>query len=1003
MDNSLFEKNTYKGFDLIDVQNVPDCSSKGIFLRHRKTGLEVFHLLNDDKENLFAYAFRTPPESSNGAPHIIEHSVLCGSERYPLKDPFVHLINQSVKTFLNALTFPDKTVYPGSSVSETDYFNLMATYGDAVFFPTLRKEIFLQEGHHLEADSDGNVSIQGVVYNEMKGSYSSFNSVAIDAVVSAVLPDTVYALDSGGDPEEIQKITYEQFKDFHKKYYSPDNCLVFLYGNIPTEKQLDFLQEKILDRLESRFTYNVLDTKNKIDSILASERVKPFTGPASVKKTGPVSTGDTSDSTVVLSWLIGKSSDIMSVSECIFLSELLCGHDGAPLLKALVESGLGQDIAPICGIDSEMYNMIFTIGLRGVKDKDTAAVKELIYSKLKEIYENGLSDEDIESAYMGVDFSNREIRRSNGPYSLVLMRRALKCWCYGEHPASGLFYRKAFDCIKAKLDSDAYYIKKLIAKYFLDNMHCAHVVITPDEDFLKQRDEREALLIKELRENISIDGIKTQTELLHSFQMKKDENLECLPYIKPDDLEVYDDEVETEIKYIKSTSGNKIPYLVNREHTNGIVYADIAFPVDVLPSKYYPYLQFFSYAYTDMGWKDLDWAQVSMLQARKCGNFTCLLLTSSLSSTERAKVMFEKNRAFAGRQWIMFRIKMISEKTEDCFEIVKRCIDEADFDDVKHLKNLADEMYNDLRSSIVPSGHSYAAARAICTVNRSNAVDELWDGISQYYTMKHINENLEDMIPVFKEMKKRIFSSGCIFHVTSDAENLPVIEKCYAKLASDLNLEPPAPVLEQEDSVFYALTGINSMDPYSDEAFETPAQVGYVAAACECSPYGKKESIAETVFAHIISNTILWEKLRTVGGAYGAYASTDSFEGYFTVSTYRDPDPESSVDVIEDCLETAAQAELDDVSVEKAVTGTFSSVILPKSPSGRGFAGLMRELYCINKEDRLERQKNLLSVKLCDVKAAAGRILSFYRTRAKKVLILDKMKKLAGKIQKTDL
>ena len=264
-DIKIFEKGSeYNGFCVLNVFELKDYHSTAIYLRHKKTGLEVLHLVNDETENLFSFTFRTPNPEGNGAAHIMEHSVLCGSERYPLKDPFTQLSNQSVKTYLNAATYADKTVYPASSTVEADYFNLMSVYADAVFFPLLKKEAFIQEVHRLEIDEKGEYSIQGVVYNEMKGNYSSFESVANDEQIRSLFPDTNYAYDSGGDPLEIPSLTYEAFKAFHKKYYRPDNCLLFLYGNISTEEQLDFLQENFLDRLEK--TVPVPEKKEKYET-----------------------------------------------------------------------------------------------------------------------------------------------------------------------------------------------------------------------------------------------------------------------------------------------------------------------------------------------------------------------------------------------------------------------------------------------------------------------------------------------------------------------------------------------------------------------------------------------------------------------------------------------------------------------------------------------------------------------------------------------------------------
>jgi Zn-dependent M16 (insulinase) family peptidase len=358
------------GFNILDVVCLDEFKADGIYARHEKTNTEVFHIYNDDDENLFAYAFATAPEDSSGAAHIIEHSVLCGSKNYPLKDAFLVLAQGSLQTYLNAWTFPDKTVYPASSINEKDYFNLMSVYGDAVFRPNLELWTFMQEGHHLEYSS-GKLSISGVVYNEMKGVYSSIDQYTADWSLRSVLPDTIYALDSGGDPECIPDLTYEALKKFYAMRYSPANCRIFLAGNIPTEKQLSFLNEKFFAGVD-------------ISEIVIPpvKRAKSWDAPRTYTADVPAGSGE--KASVFVSWLCDIQNERYDMLPVVALTEILLGHDGAPLVRVLTESGLGEDIIPVCGLESEIKQPVFTAGLRGVAftddglEKKAAEIEELI-------------------------------------------------------------------------------------------------------------------------------------------------------------------------------------------------------------------------------------------------------------------------------------------------------------------------------------------------------------------------------------------------------------------------------------------------------------------------------------------------------------------------------------------------------------------------------------------------------------------------------------------------
>ncbi len=391
----------YKGFVLCSIDDVPDYKAKGVFLRHKRTGLEVYHVIKDDKENMFAFAFRTVSKDSKGTAHIMEHSTLCGSEKYPLKEPFNTLAATSLNTFLNALTYPDKTVYPGASVVRSDYFNMMDVYADSVFFPKLDYTTFIQEGHRLEMDENGKLSIQGVVYNEMKGNYSAFNQIAFSETISAMYPQSYPAFDSGGDPLEIPDLTYEQFLDFHQKFYNPDNCILYLYGDIPTADQLDFINERFIERIEKKYNCTKDVPNYTSDAPILKPEIKELielklnTESTEIRRLAP-DAGATGEM-VNLLWYTGEQN-----IEKYYLGEVLCGNDSSPMKKLLKESGLGDDDS--AGNFGQFKEEFWSFGLMGVKKANEQKLYDIILNGLNDIYKKGVSKEDIDSAVMGIDF-----------------------------------------------------------------------------------------------------------------------------------------------------------------------------------------------------------------------------------------------------------------------------------------------------------------------------------------------------------------------------------------------------------------------------------------------------------------------------------------------------------------------------------------------------------------------------------------------------------------------
>lgn len=989
----LQQGNDYKGFEVLSVFNLKDFHSTAFYLRHKKTGLEVLHLLNEESENLFAFSFRTPNFKGNGLAHIMEHSVLCGSERYPLKDPFTQLSNQSVKTYLNAATYPDKTVYPASTTVEADYFNLMSVYGDAVFFPRLLPEVFAQEAHRLELSEDKKPSIQGVVYNEMKGAYSSFEDVAVGVPSKNLLKGTIYEEDSGGDPLQIPSLTYDEYLDFHKKWYRPENCLLFLYGNIPTEKQLDFVKENFLDRLENKpgFTPWTPSLKDKIvkyhlNCVIPSQINEPLF----VREEGPAGEEKEKGSTVLISWNLGPSSDAFDMMEKIFLTGILLNHGGSPLQKALVDSCLGEDTAPGMGLNT-LYSTLFTVGLRGVKKNAVEKVKDVVFKTLREIAEKGIAKDDIDSTLMTLEFSHREIRRRHGPYALALMNSPINAWAFGKDIEKSFRLRSVMDEVRNKIQTQKGYLEQLIKKFFLENNNYIISEVVPSKKYTQNREKQEKTLIKTLMEKTSAEDIKKQNEALLAFQTKKEEPA-CLPHLRPNDFiqkgTRLSDTYALDIKTLEGVDSSPVDYFVSSENTNGVIYFDVGFPVDVLDKKDYAWLPLFADTVSDCGWGNLDWAQAAATTALHTGGISTSLLTNEVCKTENS-LSFIKEHNFCGRDWLIFKMKVIDEKLSEGLKILSDNINLVDFKDAKRLKDIALETRNDFESSIVPGGHQYAILRSLRKTSPVAAVDEIWNGITLLYNLQKQAENDQSQnAKVFARIFKEIKSGGGFVHITAEEETIKKSESMIKKFVKDIGLSKLKDAKTSTLEELITLTEIEGeTNTDEDEYLVIPGQVGFASQAFFGIPYAKKGNAIIEICTHWLSNILLWERIRTIGGAYGAYCEMDSTTGKILFATYRDPSAEKSNDVFDECLKDASKMDFSQDEVEKAVMGTYSHFVTPKTPQARGNIALIRVLYGIDERDRENKLLEILKCTKAELKLAFKKLSDFSSQKKYRVII----------------
>lgn len=990
----------YKNFAVLSVDNLVDFKAMGVYLRHKTTGLEVYHIINNDEENLFSFSFRTLAKNSYGAAHIMEHSVLCGSEKFPLKEPFTTLENQSVKTFLNAMTYPDKTSYPAASLIKSDYFNLMDVYGDAVFFPKLSRQTFMQEGYRVEIDENEKISLQGVVYNEMKGNFSTFNQIAINHVIDTMYPDSVYCYESGGDPLEIPKLTYESWLDFHKKFYSPSNCLLFLYGNIPTEEQLDFIAEKYIPRLEEKYGTVHIENLYAERPVLSTEIQQLQKTPvlnASVFKECIAPDNGATGSMVCSAWYSGETD-----MEKVFLCEVLGGNDSSPLSKMLQESELGDDLAPICGNFGYVHNNNFVAyGLSGVKKSNEKKVLAFLKTAIQKIYDDGIKKEDIDSAIMGIDFNLREVSRSWGPYSIVLMSKVLSGWCNGKAPSYQLFPISNFEKIKKLALSDPEYVKKLLKKYFLDAQVSADIIVRPSKKYFEQRNKTEADYIAQLEKTTDKEQLKKDLEQLHEYQQREEtsEELSCIPHLKVKDLSAKIDQITTEQTEIEGKNC-RIPVVLSDEATNGIVYVDVAFPIDNIAPKDFIDLPLMIDSLTDLGWNGKKWDVCTAQMACVMGDVGVRTIIGELPDSKETyeSVKTYKNQNIPGRSWISISAKFLAEKKCESLDMLSEIISKMSFDDKKRLEQILTENQLDRKSNVIRHGNHYLNLRGRSYNSKASAMSELFYGISQYFRLNsYTKKSVPSMLKKYKELYDSILEQGAVIHVTADSQSLKEVMELLPEFAVKAELKElkPSAGYKMEDYIPFIYK--NDVENKEVELLKIKTQAGFAALYFPCSIWLTKEAAAEDILATWLNGHQLWEKIRMTGGAYGGSCSPDATDKILGMMSWRDPNPIRSLDLFIESLEEVSKKDFSEEDVECCIISTYSDEIVPDSPNHRGSRGFNRFLFGTTKDMIQKRIEKCLAVTPQDVHEAAVRLLENSKN-ARKLVICDNSVDFCGKV-----
>lgn len=949
MNNTLTCGEVIHGFKLVEIKELSEYKSQGLFFIHEQSGAELFHIYNNDRENTFSFCFNTPAEDNTGAAHIVEHSVLSGSRLYNVKDPFQAMMKGSMNTFLNAYTFPDKTCYPASTILEKDYFNLMKVYADSVFFPLLKKEVFLQEGHRLEPDDEGNLSVSGIVYNEMKGNFSSVNSIAGEWSIRSLFSEGPYSLNSGGDPEFIPDLTYEEFKAFHQRNYHPSNCRIFLYGDIPSERSLEFLHENFLKHFE---------TGERIDPWNDRER---WNTPRSFTKYYPSDSEE--DTTLLLNWKLFPVADPEKIISMEILHHILTGTNGSPLTKAIHDSPLGEDMSPVSGLETELSSYVYTVGIRGSKPENQDAFKELLFSVLSDLVEKGIDPELVEGAIRGIEFRNREIH-GGSPFGLRLMRKSIRGWMNGGKPWLTLEFDAPMKAVREKAREKGYF-EGLIKELFLDNSHYSEVTIMPDTEMQKRLDEelKEKLRIK--KQGMSEEeflALKEDVRLLKEFQDTPDreEDINSIPRLNKDDIPL-----KVPVLSVKQEEFQGVPLCSHETFTNGVVYFDFIFNLDYLDRFYLRYMLIFARMLTSSGFSDMPYSEVAKKIALTFGGISASMDSNTTLKDEKPDFYIEN---------LFFRGKVLENYLEEGMDMVIRFLKDVNFHDYDRLKQVVVEMRNDFRSSVVPSGASFAALRAARVYSLAACRDEGWYGVSQYVFLEELASSMnnsyfvEETACILDSMRKELLTKqGLLLNITCDSSAVDHVKTSLERVLKAL----PEGAGEKYSAEHYEF-------PKGAEALQVTSSVSFSALSLRSPFLGSREYPSVQVLAHLLKTGYLWEHVRMKGGAYGAYASASGMDGSFTFATYRDPRIKESLEIFKESLQWIATGEVSQEEIDLAIITLVGHELRPFSPAEEGSIGLRRHLSGITDELRQKKRQYLMAVTPEDLKKTAEMLLSHW-------------------------
>lgn len=934
-------------YEVLEQRRIEDIASDGYILRHKKSGARVCVISNDDDNKVFSIGFRTPPEDETGVPHIIEHTTLCGSDKFPVKDPFVELVKGSLNTFLNAMTYPDKTLYPVASYNEQDFKNLMDVYLDAVFHPNITKyqEIFMQEGWHYELESeDAPLTINGVVYNEMKGAYSSPDEVLQTAIAQALFPDNTYSKNSGGDPDHIPELTYEHYLDFYHKYYHPSNSYIYLYGDMDVKERLEWMDRAYLSAYESM----------EIDSNIPMQ--KPFDAMKFVETTFPITDDDPEENNTYLSYnmVIADVLDPTLYQAFTVLDYVLVSAPGAPVRQALIDAGIGHDVYG--SYENEMLQPFFSIVAKNANKGDKDRFVRIIEDTLQNLVENGLNKDSLLAGINSEEFRFREADFGQFPKGLLYGLQCMESWLFDDKkPFIHLECLDTFEYLRNQISTG--YFEDLIRKYLLENKHGAVVVVAPQKGL---NSAKEAALEKKLAEKKAamsaeeIENLIAQTKHLHAYQEEPspEEDLKKIPMLKREDMR----KEAMPFDNREDTIG-QIPVVHHDIASNGIDYVTLMFECNDIPQEDIAYLGVLRAVLGYVNTKHYSYAGLFNAINIYTGGISCgVSVYPKVSERDLVSVKFE------------VRIRVLEKNLEEAMKLVDEIVRTSDITDVKRLTELIAQVKSRLQVSLSSSGHTVAAMRALSYQSRYAFYQDATLGIEYYQHVVKLDEqirtNPEGVVKKLQEMidkvlvRKRLMVSFTADQKAFEAAK-PVMETYLNRIAQgDAAGEQTKLELSRKN-----------------EGFTDASQIQYVARGGNFRDHGFTYRGSLKILKLIMSYEYLWINIRVKGGAYGCMSSfLRTGESYFV--SYRDPNLGKTIDIYEHIPDYLRSFTADERDMTKYVIGTFGSLDTPMNPEAKGSRSMSAYLQELPFEQIQRERDEILHATPEDIRNLADLIAS---------------------------
>ena len=933
-----------KEYELVEQHTLSDLNSEGIVFRHKKSGARITVISNDDDNKVFFIGFRTPAEDSTGVPHIIEHTVLCGSEKYPVKDPFIELAKGSLNTFLNAMTFPDKTIYPVASCNDKDFQNLMSVYMDAVFHPNIYKyeEIFKQEGWHYELeDADSPITINGVVYNEMKGAFSSADDVLSRQILNSLFPDTCYANESGGDPEYIPDLTYEAYLDFHRRYYHPSNSYIYLYGDMNVEEKLQWLNEAYLSHYEQIEPNSEIRTQQAFDK------------PVEVYKKYSISSSEPEENNTYLSYnlVLGTTLDAKLYQAFDILDYALVGAPGAPIKKALTDAGIGSEISG--GYDSSIKQPTFSIIAKNANTSDKERFLTIIREVLETLVKEGLNKKSLLAGINSSEFRYREADYGSSPKGLLYGIQCLESWMYDD---SKVFLHLEANAVYAYLREqvETNYFEELIQKYFLDNTHASVVIVEPERGLNAKMEAALEAKLKAYKESLSTEEIEALIEATNHLEEYQEEpsskeDMAKIPMLTREDMKK-----EAQPFVNKERQVGETMVMHHDIFSNGIIYLALLFNVQDIPVEDIPYLGILKavLGYVDTAnYSYADFANEVNFHTGGVGS--TLGLYPSIQDKDDIKVMFE------------VRAKALADKLTDARKLLEEMMLTSNFKDEKRLHEVLSELKSRLQMTLSGAGHSVASNRAMSYFSKTAAYR---NHIELYRLVADVEANFEErkteLTEKLQSLVEKIFTNDRLMvSVTCSEEDFCVAKQEIAtikeKLFADKGIGAPAEfVFEQKN-----------------EGFMEASQVQYVARAGNYRTHGFDYHGALRILKVILGYDYLWNNVRVKGGAYGCMNGFMRNGDMYFVS-YRDPNLSKTNEVYNGIPAYIESFEADEHEMTKYIIGTISDMDTPMNPFAKGERSMTAYLQELSFEAVQEERNQVIGGTDADIRGLKDLVAS---------------------------